>query len=402
VAVCILILSLLVWGISSTSRTYAVRYVCCSCCAGSRLRMICRFDSRNLHRGCSKQVESECNQVAAGTKQKNEIMTPILQKMSQIFHSARSEASKLDAAIARRFARVGADFHNSQVVQQQFSLCGVCNSMMALKHENSHNHQNGNNNNNRNGKVLYCQTCRDGYRLPSRGTITPKTQGDNAGPVTKCPICSFQVIQIKRGEGYDGNGYTLCPKCSSDPPIEHGGQSDGRDFPCYKCLHPTCSLATGTRGSDVDVFPCPFCSQSNQQTNQSVGQVRLKGTQKGSVMLSCSNYSSTPQCRYCIWLPKAASKIDVDDASCPNCSTNDRSVRLLKFTWKPGGVPPPYDRETVVCILCDGRFRQDLQVSLPQPNQVGINHNRRPTRAIRGSGSGGRGRGRGRGRGTWR
>ncbi|CAB9506981.1 topoisomerase 3-alpha [Seminavis robusta] len=344
-----------------------------------------------------REVEAECNQVAAGTKQKAEIMNRILEKMRQIFMAARAEATKLDAAVGRRFSRVGVGNQASQVVKQQFSLCGTCSSMMSLKQENSNNHQNNNNNNRNNNRVtrrpllLYCQTCSEGFRLPVRGKVVPKRQGENGGPPFKCPICSYQVIDIQKGEGYDGNGYSMCPKCYHDPPIEHGGISNDSGFRCFQCTHPTCSLAAGTSGSGIDVFPCPFCSQASRQNNQNaVGQVRLKSTQRGSTMLSCSNYSKTPKCTYVIWLPNAASKVEVEEASCASCSTNGRSVRKLKFTWKSGSVPPPYDRETIACVLCDACFRQDFDFSLPQvrPNQRGGTGQR-----------GGPGRGHGRGRG---
>jgi hypothetical protein len=140
-------------------------------------------------------------------------------------------------------------------------------------------------------KLVYCDACRVGYNLP-RGNTLPKTQNENGGPPIKCPICNFQVIRNLRGEGYEGNGYHACPKCFSDPPIEHGGSRGGGDFRCFACQHPTCALAGGAPGGDVEVFPCPFC---NNQTgrgaarNDTVNAVCLRKNSRGFV-LSCNKY----------------------------------------------------------------------------------------------------------------
>ena len=342
----------------------------------------------------NSQLEAECNHVAAGRKQKDEIMTPLLEKMRQCYQTACAEATKLDEAIGRHFSRLGSDNRTTQVVQRSFSLCGSCNSMMALKKENSGSGNRGGNNRNAQGRnLLFCESCQQGHSLP-RGDLKPKTEGEDGGPPVKCPICSFQVIQVQRGGGYEGNGYHLCPYCFSNPPIEHGGVAGGGDFRCFSCSHPSCTLATGIQGSGVDVFPCLFCSQSRQR-NQSTGQVRLRKHDKG-FMLSCSNYRAS-QCKYTIWLPRAASNVEIESSCCPNCSNNEKSVRKIKFTWKPGSVPPPYFRENIVCILCDGHFREDFQINLPQFNRV--TPNQRGGRSSGGRGYGQRGGGRGRGRG---
>ena len=337
----------------------------------------------------NSQLEAECNHVAAGRKQKDEVMSPILEKMRQCYQTACLEATKLDEAIGRRFSRLGSDNRNSQMVQRHFSLCGSCNSLMAFKKENSGASGNrGSNNRNAQGRnFLFCENCQQGHSLP-RGKMKAKTERDNGGPPLKCPICSFQIIQVQRGEGYEGNGYHVCPKCFSDPPIEHGGAAGGGDFRCFNCSHPSCSLATGTQSSGVDVFPCRFCR------NQPIGQVRLRKHDKGH-MLSCSNYRAT-QCKYTIWLPREASNVEIDSNCCAACSNNGDSVRKIKFTWKPGSVPPPYCRENTVCILCDRHFREDFRINLPQFNRV--TPNQRGVRGGRGRGYGGRGDGRGRGR----
>mgnify|MGYP005841067757 CR=1 FL=1 len=328
-----------------------------------------------------RELEFECNQIASGVKVKEEVLIAMIAKMRDCFITATRDVQKLDEAVARHFPRLGAANRSTRVLQRHFSRCGACSSLMTLKQEENGG-GGGRGNNSRNNatgrKLLFCESCQNGWGLPSRGKVQAKTN-DNGGQPIICPICSFQVIQIKQGDGYNGNGYQMCPKCFSDPPIEHGGSPDGRDFRCFECSHPTCSLASGTPGGEVDAFPCPFCIQRNQTQARSPGQVKARKNSKGFV-LSCSNYSSQDRCKYTIWLPKECQAVAVSEDnsnSCGNCSTGGKVVRKITFTWKPGSVPPSLDRETTVCILCDVEFRRFMQVSLPQMNQVAPNPRRR-------------------------
>ena len=130
------------------------------------------------------------------------------------------------------------------------------------------------------------------------------------------------------------------------------------------CQHPTCQLASGTPGGDVEIFPCPFCSQV------STGKVCLRKNTRGYV-LSCDQYSGRDRCQYTVWLPKEASSVNAPDGMvCQNCSSIGKVVRKLHFLWRTGTVPPHLGRECTVCILCDAAFRQDMNVRLPQPGHV--------------------------------
>lgn len=319
-----------------------------------------------------REMEAECNDVALGRKTKDQIMQPILQKMKQCFDRANAEVRKLDEAVARHFPRLGATNDNSTVLQVNFSECGTCNTLMALKQASN------NGNNNRNAfpqKLLYCGTCTLGFTLP-RGRLVPMMEGNAR---VKCPICQYQVLKVLQGDGFTGNEHTVCPKCYSDPPMEHGGAQNGQ-FRCFQCQHPTCRLASRTQGGDVEVFKCPFCPQ---------GQVFLKATTKGFI-LSCN--AGQGNCSYCMWLPKEARSISIpENQTCSSCSTPGRLVRKVHFTWKPGSVPPHLGRECTVCVLCDTVFRQEMRVSLPQPGQVRTTNR---SRGSNGRGRGGRGRGR--------
>lgn len=331
-----------------------------------------------------RELEAECNHVAAGRKQKDEIMSPILEKMRQCYQTACVEARKLDEAIGRRFSRLGTDNRTTETIEHQFSLCGSCNAMMDLKRING----GGNNRNDTPSKLLFCGTCQQGHMLP-RGSMKAKVEAETGRLPIKCPICSFQVVQVLRGEGYTGNGYHFCPKCYSDPPIEHGGVA-GADFRCFLCTNRNCELATGSAGAEIIVFPCPFCSRSSPR-NHPVGQVRLKKQSTG-YNLGCSNWKNPINCKYTIWCPKEAENVEVDATNCEACSIDGKTVPRFKFTWKRGSVPPLYGRDTTVCILCDRRLQHDFQINVPQLNLV--TPNQRCSRVAAGRGSraaGGRG-----------
>lgn len=320
-----------------------------------------------------RQMEAECNQVAAGQKTKDDIMAPILARMLECFQRASAEAHKLDEAVARHYSRLGSDEGNARVLQRDFSICGDCGNQMDLKQLSGGGRQRGNNQANQvQKKVVYCSTCAFGLSLP-RGEPSPMSDPTNRDQPFRCPICRYQVLKIGRGEGYTGNGYQVCPKCFSDAPSEHGGAASSGDFKCFECTHPSCSLASGTRGGDVEVYACPFCESSG-----SAGKVTLKKTSRGYV-LSCGNSNGRERCQYSVWLPKAASSASVDDSDddaapgssfCDRCSTPAKKVRTIRMEWKPGSVPPHVGREYVGCILCDRALRRDMNITLPQPNQV--------------------------------
>ena len=104
--------------------------------------------------------------------------------------------------------------------------------------------------------------------------------------------------------------------------------------------------------------------------------------------MSCTNYSSQQRCSFTVWLPRASQSIEVppgDNNICTQCS-NQSAVRKISFFWKPGGVPPHLGRESTVCILCDERFREDVQIRLPRMDRVGTNNRGSSrTRAARGA-----------------
>lgn len=336
-------------------------------------------------------MEAECNAVAAGRKQKEEIMQPILAKMRECFEKVSLEAHKLDEAVARHFTRMGANNANSTLLTANFSICGECNGRTTLKELNSggqHGHNRNSRNNNTWGKpkLLYCATCSKGIRLP-KGIPTPSMHPQHNDQPQKCPICNYQVIQINQGDGYNGNGYHLCPKCFTEAPAQYGGTATSGEFRCFNCTHPTCSLATGTSGGDVEIFKCPFCKARGSTD----GKIFLRKNSRGYI-LSCSNYSSSnsARCEYTIWLPREASSVTVaennnntNNNTCNRCSNSNNSqnnevVKKLTFQWKRGSVPPGIPSTLTACVLCDEMLKSDFNISIPQLNQVQIGARGRP------------------------
>lgn len=311
-----------------------------------------------------REMERECNLVANEQKTKGDIIGPILNKMRDCYTRVTQEAQKLDEAVGRRFQRLGVG-NETVLVQANFSLCGTCGNSLSLKQERGGNARNR-------AKLLFCNTCQHGYALPTRGRFQAKTEQDNGGPALKCPICNFQVVQVCQGDGYEGNGYHLCPKCYTDPPPEHGGAQNGGNFRCFSCSHPTCRLSGGTQGGDVEVFSCPFCREHGNRN----GKVCLKKNSRGYV-LSCSNYRSQSRCAYTIWLPRESESVSVPDGDnnmCRQCSqTRGGAVRKVSFVWKRGSVAPFMEHYDTICVLCDTSFRQDFNVSLPRMDQVRTN-----------------------------
>jgi len=331
-----------------------------------------------------RDMEAECNAVAAGRKTKEAVLGPVIAKMLEVFKKANLEANKLDEAVARHFDRLGSNNSQYVMLQANFSLCGTCNGMMMLKQQSGGGGRGSNRQRNQDNagasKLLHCPTCSQAHLMPRyHQQVYPAMKPGNQQEPLTCPICQFQLIKCEN----DGNTWHICPKCFSDPPEGHGGDSS-TDFPCSKCTHPTCSLATGIRGGDIEIFSCPFCTAGDS------GSVSLKRSTNG-FRLSCSN-GGRDRCQFVIWLPKAARDISVEsteDNVCQNCSSQNKLVRKIKFVWKMGSVPPHYDRELITCILCDDHLKRDMEIRIPSMNQV------QPRRRSTGSTGGGRGRGRG-------
>jgi DNA topoisomerase-3 len=316
-----------------------------------------------------REMELECNLVAAGQKTKEEIMSPILSKMRECFDRVSAEAHKLDRAVARHFEGLGANAASWRLLRNNVSQCGDCNSMMNLKESSGGG---------RPKKTLYCETCRKGYLLPL-GDISAFADARN-GNQQLCPLCQFQVVRVVREE-YGGNGYPLCPKCFNDPPTDMVADMSG-GLKCSQCTHATCPHASGVRGGTIEVYACPFCAQ------QGSGDGKVTIGKKGrSYCLGCSNYN-TSGCSYTLWLRSAAEvSVEENGPRCERCTQGGKVTRKIKITWKPGEVPPHVSPVFLGCLLCDSGMLIDAGIRLPQINQVTPTQ-RRPTTTRRGSNPG--------------
>ena len=101
-----------------------------------------------------REMEHECNLVAAGLKRKEVIMTPILAKMKDCFQKANAEAHKLDEVAVMHFPILGSNTQGSVVVLEQFNTCGFCRTKMQLKET-----QNSNASSVHQRKLLFCASC---------------------------------------------------------------------------------------------------------------------------------------------------------------------------------------------------------------------------------------------------
>lgn len=316
-----------------------------------------------------REMEAECTKVANGQKSKEDVLGPVLAKMLECFRHANAEVHKLDEAVSRHFNMLGSNQNNEYVtLQPDFSICGQCKGTMMLKQMQPRGNQRSRDDNP--VKILQCMPCSQAYLMPKyHQQVHPGVKPNNQQEPMLCPLCQFQVVKISNGD----SSYHICPKCHRDAPIEHGGDAS-TDFPCTKCTNKACPLSGGVRGADIEVFPCPFCPR------EAAGKVSLKKHSTG-YRLQCSN-GGRVGCQYTIWLPKEASDVSVDGAdseetnlqthnyACNNCSNQNKLVRKLKFIWKPGSVPPMYDRETTACVLCDRNLKSDFHINIPDINRV--------------------------------
>ena len=96
-----------------------------------------------------REMEAECSAVAAGRKAKDAVLGPVLAKMLECFKKANEEVAKLDEAVARHFSKLGSNNSQYDLLQANFSLCGICNCLMMLKQQNDRGSQGANRQRNR-------------------------------------------------------------------------------------------------------------------------------------------------------------------------------------------------------------------------------------------------------------
>jgi DNA topoisomerase-3 len=337
--------------------------------------------------------EQDVARVARGDLSKQEAVDSCMATMREAFETCLQQAFKLDQAVGQRFNHIGMG-GNADLVQANFSRCG-CGGDLALKNRNGAGNQDVRQ------RFLQCSECdAGGLLLPLKGNFQP------IQPPFSCPLCNYQVLQVVQGRGYEGAGYTLCPKCFRDPPEGHGGL--GLDsFRCFQC-QADCALA-GHAGGDNPVAPCRICS----------GKLQLRKTAPRSYRLSCDKQ---PQgsCKDGLWLPKATS-ISVSQNECHRCTVGERrasngckssvprclpprtdltsplldaQVMRLRFKFERGDAPPDVDKDLEDCVFCSG-ILHEIMGGAPtqvrnfardrQANRLSASPTRAPARAPRAS-----------------
>ena len=340
-----------------------------------------------------RQMEQDCDAVAAGAMQKDQMVSRCCEEMRRIYDTAAAQSHKLVAAVARRLAPLGADPPDGggggggggRTRSAAFSACGACGGAMALVEHAG-------------GKLLYlrCGACERGLPLPRRGEPEPREP--------RCPLCKYQVLHIGGGRGYSGNGYHLCPFCFSNPPPQRGragvpraiediaaaavagpigagdeeneeegaaaavpppaapaaaaagtGEEDVLgEFRCFQCSNGACALAGGLAGGAAggggEVGPCTDCGG---------GAMRLSRTQS-RWKVGCSRY---PECKAAVWFCDGVRGAALSSEPCRRCEAAGRTSRLLDLQLDRNmmmlaanfGAQGP--RSWTLCVACD---RDDL------------------------------------------
>ncbi|CAM9767021.1 unnamed protein product, partial [Chrysoparadoxa australica] len=272
--------------------------------------------------------ELDCTKVAQGQLAKDDAIRNCLTQMKEAFQECQRNATKLDAAVGKHFGPVG-EGEGSSLARggRAISKCGKCRSSMDLKVTRGDH-----------GAVaprnVYCSTCRLGLEVPRKGNISKRE------PPFECPICQFQVLEVKKGRGYEGRGYTLCPWCYSNPPPE---SSAVEAFKCFQCSA-DCSLAGRAGVTDE-----PVCSCSRVGCD---GHLAARKTPEGRFKLSCTSY---PACKEQTYLPHRVTGVTLSERECRACSAADGNpVKLVVLSFAPNfSLPPGMDNPHTACAFCD-------------------------------------------------
>lgn len=272
--------------------------------------------------------ERALREISAGTKDAAAVKRQSLDEFTALFHQLRSNANRLDQALALRFQSTS--LAGWDTVQHDFSRCGACSSLMQLKQQGDGH---------RAKRALVCAQCGT-FMMPHRGTLEPV-----AGP--PCPLCQFQVVRVLNNE--TNRSHTVCPYCITHPPATQAANPErvSSDFRCFKCAQDGCPYASGTPASHANVARCPKCA--------SPCSIRTWPSQDGSTVfkVACRDWSS---CKWSYTIPDAAASVQRGDA-------DDRCVcgsARLRIEWKSSCVPPGGSRSFYGCIWCDPGFRSVL------------------------------------------
>jgi DNA topoisomerase-3 len=305
------------------------------------------------------QMERDCELVANNRKQPGEVVNDVLRTFKEIYKivSARGNQSKMHETMRKYFqpgdggggagGRGGVDLSQLDIqrcVKAKFSKCGTCNGDMRLvlllpPDRGGGQNQNGNNDDGVREpyRALQCDRCETRHRLPG-----PKKSKIVVAFDFRCPLCKFQVVEMKKDA--NTSGYKLCPQCYNVPPPAVKGPPNDQDMedigrgnvPCFKCCNTVCPLAPAPEHA---LSKCPQC-----QTHD----LYLKKKKDGGFMVSCKGY---PDCKSVAWVPGNIKEASTSAAhKCTRCSRRGKDYHLLTIKGRLGpGMPNPYTG----CLVCD-------------------------------------------------
>eukprot|EP00941_MAST-03F_sp_MAST-3F-sp1_P000957 g957.t1 len=315
-------------------------------------------------------MEESCNEIAAGTRDKDDVIRDTLSQMCEVYQSVYSKKTALLNTVQGIFfnnnngddgnGNIGNQLNHisgGSISSPSFSKCGKCGFQMDLVRRDENN-PNFRNSNNSLVRFLRCSHCKETHLLPRHGIFEARDH--------ICPLCSFQVINVVREVAGSEKIHSICPWCFKNPPdIEGFDPGLKGEMRCFMCpASDRCSLASKKNGPVVGT--CPNCeggklilkAPAPPKSKRGGGGTRSGG---GSWKVTCNNY---PDCKTTVWLPPGASEVKIakdqnDNKIRCNCDLSRRfDLKKLAFTFRRSRVPPGCPLRLTACIA---RRCQDFQ-----------------------------------------
>jgi DNA topoisomerase III len=330
--------------------------------------------------GMRKAQEAEFKKIQAGQVQGEAVKLQALAQFRTSFQKLEANVASVSAAFGGHFpATPAADASDWSTERAEFSACGVCGRMMALKSKALGVNR---------WCAVHCGHCSSPSTYVLSKSVGRKTYAAVHGVGQTCPICHFQVVSAYNPDGR--KTHRFCPCCLHRPPGDRALNPKGEvpgQFRCFMCSHSACPNAADGREEDVARCPCATCDLTCG--------IRFKVGQ--GFRVACSSSRDSPSCDWkpyffpdCTQCVQAAGG---PDATCHSCSS-----KRLNVTWKSSAVVPGQSPTFVGCIWCGGAYRAVLDQMGYGAKCPSYPHPGAPAAAdLEGYG---RGTGRGRGRGT--
>ncbi|XP_071943827.1 DNA topoisomerase 3-alpha-like [Antedon mediterranea] len=143
--------------------------------------------------------------------------------------------------------------------------------------------------------------------------------------------------------------------------------------------HEATNQVNAQQDAVLPVRKCPQCGE----------HMVLKTKKDGGYMMSCMGF---PDCKAALFLPNNVLTVELMDQTCNNCSEDP--VKLMKFTFKRGSIPPYIPTEYVSCLGgCDKDLVEALDLNMTYLKQPSIRTGVSTTTRLPTQGGARRGRG---------